>query len=76
MSAGVQHDDAKCAVCDGPLEQHRDAICETCVPESAWFAPAETCQKCGVELGDIDGMYYCKACECALTALEASDAGS
>jgi hypothetical protein len=31
------HDEATCGACGGPLECWRDAVCETCVPESAFF---------------------------------------
>lgn len=32
------HEDALCGACDGPLEGWRDAICETCAPESLYVA--------------------------------------
>lgn len=35
---GEYHQDAMCGSCGGPLECHRDAICETCYPEAQWWA--------------------------------------
>lgn len=32
------HDDMLCGSCMGPLEDDRTAICQTCAPESSWFA--------------------------------------
>lgn len=34
------HEDSKCGACDGPLEVHRDAICETCHSTSKSFEEA------------------------------------
>ena len=31
------HEDSVCASCDGPLEDYRDAICESCAPQSQYF---------------------------------------
>ena len=31
------HEDSRCGSCGGPLEDHRDAVCETCVPQSEYF---------------------------------------
>jgi hypothetical protein len=38
------HDDAKCGSCGGPLDCHRDAVCEKCVPQSQFFEDAAAVQ--------------------------------
>jgi hypothetical protein len=41
---GQYHDDAKCGSCGGPLDCHRDAVCEKCVPQSQFFEDAAAVQ--------------------------------
>ena len=39
------HEDSVCASCDGPLEVSRDAICESCAPQSLYFEMAAEAQE-------------------------------
>ena len=39
------HDDSVCAACDGPLEDYRDAICESCAPQSQYFDDCAVAQE-------------------------------
>ncbi len=39
------HEDSVCASCDGPLECYRDAICESCAPQSQYFEWAAEAQE-------------------------------
>ena len=39
------HEDSVCASCDGPLECNRDAICESCAPQSLYFEMAAEAQE-------------------------------
>jgi hypothetical protein len=39
------HDDSRCALCGGPLECHRDAVCTACVPDTVWWDLAAAAQK-------------------------------
>jgi hypothetical protein len=41
----VYHADAVCGHCRGPLEVHRDAICEECVPQERFFETAAAIQE-------------------------------
>ena len=43
------HDNNLCGACGGPLECHRDAICESCVPESTYFDACESVWLAGEE---------------------------
>lgn len=38
MTDDRHHEDAVCGCCGGPLDVHRDAVCEKCVPERQYFA--------------------------------------
>ena len=31
------HEDTRCACCGGPLDDHRDVICESCCPTGDYF---------------------------------------
>ena len=46
------HEDVCCGGCGGPLECHRDAVCETCVPEAVYF---ETCAVIQDALAELRG---------------------
>ncbi len=39
------HEDSVCAACDGPLEDYRDAICESCAPQSQYFEECAAAQE-------------------------------
>lgn len=39
------HEDSVCAACDGPLEVSRDAICESCAPQSQYFEECVAAQE-------------------------------
>jgi len=46
------HEDAICGCCGGPLECHRDAVCEMCVPESEYFRLSNV----AMDIADVYGL--------------------
>jgi len=42
---GGFHENARCGCCGGPLDDHRDGICEKCCPTSEYFDLAAQAQR-------------------------------